>query len=87
MDTTLVTAFVIPWVFWGVLMGLLILGQRSWVNILIIPIGITIVILAIANLSSVREAFWTSLILHLFFLIYFIASYVVFILRKHKKNK
>ena len=57
MSTTLAVALVVPWVFWGVLMGLLIAGGRSWINMLLIPVCITVVILAIASLSSVRDAF------------------------------
>jgi hypothetical protein len=87
MSTSLAVALVVPWVFWGVLMGLLIAGGRSWINMLLFPVGITVVILAIANLSSVREAFWTSLILHLFLLVYFLGSYVSFVLRERKKMK
>ena len=45
MSTTLVVALVVPWVFWGVLMGLLIATGRSWINMLLIPAGITVVIL------------------------------------------
>ena len=87
MSTTLVAALVIPWVFWGVLIGFLIVGRRSWVSMLLIPVVITVVILAIASLSSVQEAFWTSLILHLFLLVYFLGSYVSFVLRERKKRR
>ena len=82
----MVTALVIPWVFWGVIMGLLIAGGRSWINMLLIPVGITVVILIIASIS-VRDAFWGSLILHLFLLIYFLGSYVSFVLRERKKKR
>ena len=86
MSTTLAVALVVPWVFWGVLMGLLIAGGRSWINMLLIPVCITVVILAIASLSSVRDAFWASLILHLFLFVYFLGSYVSFVLRERKKK-
>lgn len=86
MSATLVVALVIPWVFWGVLMGLLIAGRRSWINVLLIPVGINVVILAIAGISSVRGAFWASVILHLFLLIFYVGSYLSFVLRERKKK-
>ena len=86
MSTTLAIALVIPWVFWGILMGLLIAGGRSWINMLLVPAGITVVILAITSLVSVRDAFWASLILHLFLLVFFLGSYVSFVLRERKKK-
>jgi hypothetical protein len=87
MSTTLAIALAVPWVFWGVLMGLLIATGRSWVNMLLIPVIITVVILAVANLSSVRDAFWASLILHLFLLVFFLGSYLTFILSERKKKR
>ena len=87
MSITLAVALVVPWVFWGVLMGLLIATGRSWTNMLLIPVGITVVILAVASLSSVRDAFWGSLILHLFLFVFFLSSYFSFILRERKKKK
>jgi len=87
MSTTLVIALVVPWVFWGVVMGLLIAAERSWINMLLIPVGITVVILAVASFSSVRDAFWASLILHLFLLVFFLGSYASFVLRERKKKR
>jgi hypothetical protein len=87
MSTTLAVALVVPWIFWGVLMGLLIATGRSWINMLLIPAGITVVIWAIASLSSVHDAFWASVILHLFLLVFFLGSYVSFVLREQKKQK
>ena len=87
MSATLVVALVLPWVFWGVLMGLLIAAGRSWINMLLIPVGITVVILAVASLTSVRDAFWASVILHLFLLVFFLGSYVSFVLRERKKKR
>ena len=87
MSTTLAVALIVPWVFWGVMMGLLIAAGRSWINMLLIPVGITALILAVANLSSVREAFWASLILHLFLLVFFLGSYVSFVLRERKEKR
>jgi len=87
MGTTLAVALVIPWVFWGILIGLLIAGARSWINMLLIPAGISVVILAIASLVSVSDAFWASLILHLFLLVLFLASYGSFVLKERKKTK
>jgi len=86
MSITLAVALVVPWVFWGVLMGLLIAAGRSWINMLLIPVDITVVILAVANLSSVREAFWASLILHLFLFVFFLGSYLSFMLSERKKK-
>jgi hypothetical protein len=87
MSTPLVVALVIPWVFWGVMMGLLIAAGRSWINMLLIPAGITVVILVVASLSSVRDAFWASLILHLFLFVFFLGSYVSFVFRERKKKR
>jgi hypothetical protein len=87
MSTTLVVALVVPWVFWGVMMGLLIAAGRSWINMLLIPAGITVVILVVASLSSVRDAFWASLILHLFLFVFFLGSYVSFVFRERKKKR
>ena len=86
MSTTLVVALVVPWVFWGVMMGLLIAAGRSWINMLLIPAGITVVILVVASLSSVRDAFWASVILHLFLFVFFLGSYVSFVFRERKKK-
>jgi hypothetical protein len=87
MSTTLVVALVVPWIFWGVMMGLLIAAGRSWINMLLIPAGITVVILVVASLSSVRDAFWASLILHLFLFVFFLGSYVSFVFRERKKKR
>jgi hypothetical protein len=87
MSTSLVVALVVPWVFWGVMMGLLIAAGRSWINMLLIPAGITVVILVVASLSSVRDAFWVSLILHLFLFVFFLGSYVSFVFRERKKKR
>jgi hypothetical protein len=87
MSATLVVALVVPWVFWGVMMGLLIAAGRSWINLLLIPAGITVVILVVASLSSVRDAFWASLILHLFLFVFFLGSYVSFVFRERKKKR
>jgi len=87
MSTTLADALVVPWVFWGILMGLLITTGRSWINMLLIPAAITVMILAIASLSSARDAFWASLILHLFLLVFFLGSYVSFVLSERKKKR
>ena len=54
---------------------------------LLIPAGITVVILAIASVVSAREVFWASLILHLFLLVLFLGSYVSFVLRERKKTR
>jgi len=86
MSIILAIALLVPWVFWGVLMGLLIATGRSWVNMLLIPFCITVVILTVANLSSVRDAFWGSIILHLFLLVFFLGSYLSFVLSERKKK-
>ena len=87
MSSTLAVALVIPWVLWGVLAGLLAIAGRSWINVLLIPVGITVLILLIASVSSVWDAFWVSLILHLFLLVYFLGSYISFVLRERKKKR
>lgn len=86
MSANLVVALVIPWLFWGTVIGLLIAGGRSWINILLIPAVFTVVILLIARFASDQEAFWSSLILHIFLLVFFVGSYVSFVLRQRKKN-
>ncbi len=86
MSITMAVALIVPWIFWGILMGLLIAAGRSWINMLLIPALITVVILGIAGISSVRNAFWASLILHLFLLVYFLKSYISFMFRERKKK-
>lgn len=86
MSATLLGALLVPWVFWGVLMGLLIAAGRSWINMLLIPVGITVLTLVISGLTSDRAAFWASLILHVFLLLFFLGSYASFVLRKRKKK-
>lgn len=85
MNTILVVALVVPWVFWGILMGLLIAAGRSWVNLLLFPACITVLILIVASVSSVRGAFWTSFILHFFLLVFFLGSYLCFMPGERKK--
>ena len=86
MSATLVVALIIPWMFWGTLMGCLIAAGRSWINILAIPFAITVLILLITWLSSVRDAFWASLILHLFLLFGFLGSFLAFVYRERKSR-
>ena len=86
MSTILAVALVIPWIFWGILMGLLFATGRSWINMLLIPAGITVLILAVASLSTDRGAFWASLILHLFLFVFFLGSYLSFVFRERKKK-
>lgn len=87
MSTTLAVALFIPWVFWGILMGLLFATGRSWVNMLLIPAGITVLILTVASFSTDREALWASLILHLFLFVFFLVSFVSFVLGERKKKR
>ncbi len=54
---------------------------------LLIPAGSTVLILAVASISSARDAFWASLILHLFLLVFFLGSYATFVLRERKKKR
>jgi hypothetical protein len=84
MNTMLAVALVIPWIFWGLLTGFLIAAGRSWINMLLIPACITVVILATAGLSSIRNAFWISLVLHFILFLFFTGSYVAFLLRKRQ---
>ncbi len=54
---------------------------------MILPaVGITVVLLAVANLASAREAFWFSLALHLALLIFFLASYLSFLSRQRNNG-
>lgn len=87
MNANLAVALVIPWVFWGILIGLLLATGRSWINMLLLPVGITVVILVVAGIASAREAFWASLILHFFLLIFFLWSYIAFVLRGRKEKR
>jgi len=76
MNTDLIWALAIPWVFWGILTGLLIMARRSWINMLLIPIGITVLILMIARLAPAWKIFWISLVSHLVLLFYFVWSVI-----------
>lgn len=87
MSTTLVFALLIPWIFWGTAMGLLLVAGRSWINLGVIPVGITVVILLVALGSSIADAFWASLILHAVLLVVFLGSYVSFLLRERKNGR
>ena len=81
MSTTLVIALLIPWVFWGALMGLLFVAGRSWINFLIFPVVLTVMLLFIANLTSVGSVFRASLILHGTLLVFIFWSYVSFVVK------
>ena len=80
----LAVALVVPWIFWGILTGLLFAAGRSWINMLLIPACITVVILAIVGLTSIRNAFLISLILHFILLVFFTGSYIAFVLRERQ---
>ena len=84
MNGYLVMAIIIPWVFWGIVMGLLIMANRSWINVLLMPVALTVLILAIAGLASAQDAFWASLVLHMLLLIMFLRSFASF--RRDKNN-
>lgn len=82
MSTALVVALLIPWIFWGTLMTLLFVAGRSWVQLGVIPVGITVVLLASAGLSSDRHALWASAILHLIVLVAQLGAYLAFLIRE-----
>ena len=84
MSSTLIISLALPWLIWGVLMVLLMIANRSWIGLILPPLGTTIVLLAVAHLASVREAFWFSLSLHLALLLFFLASYLRF--RSQQRN-
>jgi hypothetical protein len=86
MSITLAVALTIPWVFWGVLAGMLAYARRSWINMLLIPVAITVVLLLVAAIASARDAFWASLVLHLVLLVYFLWSYTSFVRRERAKK-
>ena len=48
MSTSMIVSLAVPWVFWGAIIGLAIVAGRSWVNLLLIPVGITVVLLILA---------------------------------------
>jgi hypothetical protein len=54
---------------------------------LLIPAGITVLILVAARLSTDRGVFWASLILHLFLFVFFLGSFVSFVLGERKKKR
>ena len=87
MNTDLTWALAIPWIFWGILTGLLCLAGRSWVNMLLIPVGITAVVLMISRLAPAREIFWASLLLHLVLLVYFIWSAIALELKTRREKQ
>ena len=82
---TLAIALIVPWLFWGTLMVLLFLAGRSWFNLLLIPVGTSIVIFVAARLSSDAEALWASLILHGLLLVFFAGSFLRFWIKDRKK--
>lgn len=87
MNITLVSALLIPWVFWGVLMGLLFAAGRSWINMLLIPVGLSVVLLLTADITSDRSVFWASLVLHGVLLIIFLWSYLSFMIGERKNKR
>ena len=87
MSVSLLVALLIPWIFWGVLMGLLFMAGRSWINLLIIPVGLTAVILLAANFTSDRSVLWGSLGLHAIILIVFLWSYISFMLGQRQDKR
>jgi len=86
MNTDLIWALAIPWVFWGILMVLLLMARRSWINMLLIPIGITVLILMIARLAPAREIFWVSLVSHVVLLAYFVWSVIALELKNRREK-
>lgn len=87
MDNNLLVALLIPWVFWGIFMGLLKYAGRSWINLVVIPFGITVVLLLVAIMVSVKEAFWLSVTAHIVFLLLMVASYLKTKMVENKNNK
>ena len=63
------------------------MSGRSWVNLLLIPVGITVVLLILAALHSAMEAFRVSILFPFFFLVYFLGSYISFVIRGKRKNR
>ena len=85
MNTALIIALAIPWIFWGVVMGMLIFAGRSWINMLLMPMAITVLILIVSRAVTSSIAFWISFILHLFLLIFFLVSFVSYLIRQRNK--
>ena len=83
----LVISLLVPWAFWGILAALLIYAKRSWFNVVLIPVLMTVVILMIAAVASPREAMWFSVLLHLVVFVYFVVSYRSFVTRDRGKKE
>ena len=69
------------------LAALLIYANRSWFNVMLIPVLMTIVILMIAAVASSREAMWFSLLVHLVVFVYFLVSYRSFVIRDREQKE
>ena len=81
LNMHLVISLLVPWAFWGILAALLYYASRSWFNVMLIPVLITIVILIVAAVAPSREAMWFSLLLHLVMFVYFLVSCRSFVTR------
>lgn len=87
MNATLIMALLVPWVFWGVLMGLLKMAGRSWINLVLIPIGISVVFLIVSGFTSASGVLWLSMLLHILLLLFFFVSFVRFLLAERKGSR
>jgi hypothetical protein len=67
--------------------ALLFYARRSWFNVLMIAVLVSIVLLVVAGVASANDAMWVSLLLHLFLLVYFVFSYVTFVIRERREEK
>lgn len=87
MSATLIFALLIPWAFRGVFIGLMMAARRSWISMPVIPIAISGVLLFGAKFSSDQPVFVASAVSHLFFLVFFLGSFLSFMLAEQRKKK
>ena len=87
MNTDLVIALLIPWVFWGILAALLCYARRSWFNVLLVAVLVSIPLLLVAAVASARDALWSSLVLHLVALVYFLVSSIGSVRRQRRQKQ
>ena len=78
MGYDLAAALAVAWAFWGGLAGLLAAAGRSWVPLLLVSVGVSVVILAIAAADSARGALRFSALLHGLLLAGALGSYAKF---------
>ncbi|TYQ13253.1 UNVERIFIED_CONTAM: hypothetical protein Cloal_4319 [Acetivibrio alkalicellulosi] len=64
----MIAGIIVTWGFWLLGIGVLIYWKRSWVNLIIIPIILTIIIYLLSVCSD-KLSMWFSIITHLFLIL------------------